>query len=64
MVYEHRDATSILLPEDRESIELTVSPGAIFWSLEWPVGEVLCEGGGVWSDPERFMRFHIEGDML
>jgi hypothetical protein len=46
-VYENCDAVSKLLAEERESIELTVRPGAIFWSFEWLVGDVLADGGGV-----------------
>lgn len=47
MVYENCDAVSKLLPDERESTELTVRPGAIFWSFECAVGDDLCEEGGV-----------------
>jgi hypothetical protein len=53
LAYETCDATSKLLPDERDSVSLT-SPGAIFCNFDW--GSLL--------DVERFMRFHKDEAML
>jgi hypothetical protein len=54
LVYENCDATSKLLPDERDSASGIAIPGAIF---------CLTDDGGL-LDVERFMRFHNEGAML
>jgi hypothetical protein len=54
-VYENCDATSKLLPEERDSVSGIARPGAIF---------CLTDDGGLLEGVERFIRFHNEGAML